>query len=53
MAVFTFGRGANFAAHVVDDEMQPVTDAQHGRIEIKKLRVSGRRIGVVDRRWTA
>ena len=53
VAVFALGRGANLAAHVVDDEVKSVADAQHGRVELEQFRVSGRRVGVVDRRGTA
>ena len=37
----------------MDDEVQPIADAQHRQAQLKKFRVGGRGVGIVDRRRPA
>jgi len=50
MSVFAAGRGEDLATHVMHDEVQAITDAEHGQAEREDLGVGGRCVGIVDRR---
>ena len=47
------GRRKHLAAQVVNDEVQPITDAQNRHAQLKKFGVSRRRIRIVNRRRPA
>ena len=49
MAIFALRRRAHFAAHVMDDEVQPVADTEHRQTHIKQPRIGLGRVRVVDR----
>ena len=53
VAVFALYARAHFAAEFVGNELQAVADAEHGHAERKHALVGRRRIGVVNRAWTA
>ena len=51
MPILTFvGRG-DLATQMMRDELQPVADAKYGLAHPKHSRISGRRIGIVNRAW--
>ncbi len=53
VAVLALGRGAHFAAEVMNDELQAVADAENRHAELKHSRVGRGRVGIVDRRRSA
>ena len=53
VAVLAFGRRAHFAAEVVDDEMEPIADAEDRDAQRQHARIGLGRVGIVNRRRTA
>ena len=53
MAVLALDAGAHLAAQVMDDEVQPVANAQHRHSQRKQLWVGCRRVRIVHRRRPA
>src|SRR5262249_35070271 len=52
MPIFPLGAGTHSAAEFVNDIMQPITDAEHGKAKRQNTFIGGRRIYVIDGRWT-
>jgi len=53
VAVFALGSGTDLASEMVSDEVQSITDAEGGQIELEERGVGIGGVGVVDGRRTA
>src|SRR5882724_5945971 len=53
MAILALAGGTNLSAQGMHHELQSVTNTEHGHAQFEDAPIRGRRVGVVDRGWTA